>query len=224
MPTSSQFNRTVPTLGTALMALIFGSHALLAEEPESVAPDVVQQLEEDLEGRVQIDVDARTGAVRFVTALDERGLLRDAEGLGEKEQAATFIDRYGAIFGLRSFEDELVAEERIEDDLGTAHRRYTQLHNAVTVAFARLQFHYDSKGRLETIAGGVLPNLALGVTPEVNSTAAEEIALEHARKDAKSELAESLTVRGPAELVILPTALLETSREGIEGRTNTCGQ
>ena len=178
-----------------------------AEGHEPVAPEVERQLADDLDGGVQIENDHLTGAVRFVSAIGESGLLPELNDRTEVEQARAFVDRYGAIFGIRSWEAELTPGQRTKDDLGLVHQRYLQLHREVPVALGFLQFHFDGKGRLYAITGSTVPDLDLEVTPEIDPETAAEIALEHARRDQKEEVAEALQVRERARLTIVPSRL-----------------
>ena len=193
----------------ALLLTATAEQPALAKAREQVSPTTIQQLRSDLGDSVEIQVDGRTGAARFVAARGDGGLLPDVKGVPLPEQAATFVDRYGSAFGIRSVADDLIAGDHDVDALGMTRYSYSQMYRGLAVSLTSLRFHFDANARLQVVEGAVLPNLALEVAPKIDATKAEAMALVYlAEQD--PHVAELIDLTEVTELVVSPAALLES--------------
>lgn len=122
-----------------------------------------------------------TGAVRVAAVAP--GSLPLA-GATPAEKADDLLRRYGAAFGVADPGSELELADELLDRLGHTHLTYRQVHHGLPVFAAALRVHFDARGQLTAVNGGLAPAVSLtDLRPTLNAAEAAARALVVAAKD-----------------------------------------
>lgn len=152
-----------------------------------IAPTVAQQTQQaqaEAAGTVTVNVHPTTGAVRFI-GVSKAGDLAPAFAISANAPAAaqlaaksaSYLARYGNLFGLTDPATELRLTTTSTDTLAFTTLTYSQIYHDVPVFGGTLRTHFDATGKLTAINGIAVPVTALNPTPNVQPEAAATLAL-----------------------------------------------
>lgn len=152
-----------------------------------VAPTVAQQIQQaqaEATGVVTVNVHPTTGAVRFM-GVSKAGDLAPAFVMSSNASAAeqlaaksaSYLARYGNLFGLTDPATELRLTTTSTDTLAFTTLSYDQVYQDVPVFGGAIRTHFDATGKLTAINGIAVPVPAFNSTPNVQPDAAATIAL-----------------------------------------------
>lgn len=151
---------------------------LIQPDPPGVDPELLRSLRANARGTASINANKSTGYAGFVRVSKDGDLLPGSQGRGPQGKAADFIAQYGAVFGIRDANRELVQVSETSDQYGATHQSYQQVYNGVPVFAAILRTHVDAEGRLTAVNGVAVPDLDVNTTPSLASDAAAGRAIE----------------------------------------------
>jgi len=173
-----------------LLILILGlsAAAALSNPPpqEPPPPALIEQLQQQTEGKVRISYHAQTGKVRFIGTDPAHPIPRPAMLAAEAtpEQAARqFLATYGRLFGLTNQADELRVMRTKSADRGRSFVRFQQVYQGVPVMGGELIVQLDASKNVLSANGEVLPDLAVDLVPTIDAEAARQTALAKVAKD-----------------------------------------
>ena len=119
-------------------------------------------------------VSKSTGLVTFASSRDGIELPLQASVTAE-ERALSFVDLYGAAFGLADRSQLQRIEAPKADDLGITHARFQQVYQGIPIRAA--EFFVHMKGtRVMSANGRVIDDLPVDLTPAVAPAAALDAA------------------------------------------------
>ena len=117
---------------------------------------------------------SKTGLVTFASSRDGIELPLQASVTAE-ERALSFVDLYGAAFGLADRSQLQRIEAPKADDLGITHARFQQVYQGIPIRAA--EFFVHMKGtRVMSANGRVIDDLPVDLTPAVAPAAALDAA------------------------------------------------
>ncbi len=149
-----------------------------------VGAQIQQQLPQEATGAIEslsapgqrllIRSVSKTGLVTFASSRDGIELPLQASVTAE-ERALSFVDLYGAPFGLADRSQLQRIDAPKADDLGITHARFQQIHNGIPIRAA--EFFVHMKGtRVMSANGRVIDDLPVDLTPAVAPAAALDTA------------------------------------------------
>jgi Zn-dependent metalloprotease len=147
------------------------------KEPPGVDPELLRRLKANADGSVSVNARESTGFASFVRVSKGGDLLPASLGRRPNEKAADFLSEYGALFGVRDTNSELVLVSTSTDGQGTTHVKYQQVYNGVPVFAAILQSHVNSSSQLTAVNGVFIQVNALDTTPTFSANEASERAI-----------------------------------------------
>ena len=150
---------------------------LQQQDPPGVDPELLRRLKENAHGSVSVNGRESTGFVSFVRVSQGGDLLPASLGRGPNEKAADFMSNYGALFGVRDVNSELVLVSTFTDGQGATHMKYQQVYNGVPVFAAILQAHVNSSSQLTAVNGVFIPVITLDTAPTLSPSEASERAI-----------------------------------------------
>ena len=159
-----------------LLVVAAWSGAVFSATDEQAAAQA--QLQEQSDGALMVDIYTHTGAARWVEA--EGGVLTREfarQAMTPEAVARAFLDRYGALFGLRDPAARLQQVRMTDDALGHQQVRFQQMENGIAVFGTDLIVHLNSEGAVMLVNGYTAPN-AMGVatTPVLTQESAAALA------------------------------------------------
>ena len=179
----------VIVLPLIMLALVVASASALMIVPEASSNyqdgGDLQRLLADTGGAVDISMNSATGVASFVRLpagkeLDLAGspAAEGAQGdpapaLTPEDSAEAFFNLYGGIFGVSDFSEELALVDRTTDAVGHIHLTYRQVYQGQEVFAGQLRVHFNQAGRITSVNGTFIPNLALDTTPILSLESAE---------------------------------------------------
>lgn len=192
---------------------------LYAAPPPPTSPTIagqVERLSAEATGRVTISVHPTTGAVRFVQ-VTEQGDLAPAFIYDQQRPRATqlvaksasFLARYGSLFGLTDPATELQLTTVQTDTLVFTDLTYMQSNGGVPVFGGILRTHFDATGKLTAVNGVAVPVAGVNTTPSIQTTAAEAVAL--AALQSSSQVDDPLQIIATQLYIVQPELLKSAS-------------
>lgn len=140
----------------------------------------IRRLDQDTAGSAVVATHRATGVARFVR-LPAPGLA--LPGIEAADRARTFLERYGAAFGVVDPAAQLSSPVVREDRYGFSHLTFPQTHRGIPVFAGLLRAHFDAAGRLTAVNGTFLPWIVVDPKPAWSSEKAGEVAREAVRSD-----------------------------------------
>lgn len=138
----------------------------------------IERVREETGGRVKVRLQPATGVARLLR-FDPDGPGMDApdKAAAPEARAQVHLVRFGDAFGISNPAEQLTLVGVRKDATGSTHIEYRQTHAGVEVFGATLRVHLDAEGRLSTIHGAFVPDVAgLDTSPRVSAQAAAAIA------------------------------------------------
>jgi len=90
--------------------------------------------------------------------------------------ARRFLDTYGQLFGLTDQAQELTVMRTRAVDRGRSFVRFQQVYQGIPVFGGELIVQLNADKNVVSANGEILPDLALGITPKLDASAAQEVA------------------------------------------------
>jgi Zn-dependent metalloprotease len=138
------------------------------------------KLARELGPEVHVSRHDETGQVAFMRSAAGQPISRPSgvtAAAPPKRAARSFLGRYGTAFGLPDAESELRAIETTAAPKGRSAVRFQQLHEGIPVIGGELVLNLDSRNRILSASGEVLPQASLDVRPRVAASDAQRTAL-----------------------------------------------
>ncbi|MCU1391669.1 MAG: putative thermolysin family peptidase [Ilumatobacteraceae bacterium] len=135
------------------------------------------QLEADTGGNATFADSNGDGVVTFIGVNDDRAFQAKG-GASQETIGRSFVDSYGALFGIRDASTDLVQSQSFRGDTGGAVR-YQQTYNGVPVIAGQVAVQVGANGAVQSATGEASPNLDIDTTPTVaiGDAAASAVAL-----------------------------------------------
>lgn len=144
----------------------------------------IQRLRAEAAGTVTVRVHPTTGAVRFISVSPQGDLapsLVVAQDRPRAEQlttkSATYLARYGPLFGVSDPATELRFMTTRTDALAFTNLTYAQVYNNVPVFGGVIRTHFDGAGKLTAVNGIAVPVSPITTTPALQPDAAAALAV-----------------------------------------------
>lgn len=161
----------------AAAILLICSLQLDGQVPAGSVRYSIPSLTEPAESLTIRDLSVQTGYATFASGSRLGVLLPAAAGVSAEERAMSFVDSYGAPFGLRDSSQVRVVREPDVDELGVEHVRMQQFHNGIPVTAGDFVVHLKG-ARVIAANGHVIGDFPDSTVPAF----APETAQEHARQ------------------------------------------
>jgi Zn-dependent metalloprotease len=128
------------------------------------------------ETNATVSINENTNIASFITF--QQGNPLEIQGTTIEEKAFSFLEKYKAIFNLKTVHDSFVVEENKTDTYGFKHLTLKQVYNGVAVYDGKLKFHFDTESKLTSINGNFIPNIKLNAVPAISASKANSLALQ----------------------------------------------
>jgi Zn-dependent metalloprotease/subtilisin-like proprotein convertase family protein len=137
----------------------------------------ITALRAEADGDVIVRHDRSTAGTSLLRAADGGDLYPQVQNLPPAGKTAAFLERHGAVFGIRDVAEELRMLEIREDQYGHTRVAWQQMYGNLPVFGAVLHGHVNRDGRLTAINGKFVPGINLPTSPVVTQAAAEQAAV-----------------------------------------------
>jgi hypothetical protein len=161
LKSSGVLARALAAAAPALVALSAAADAV-AQPPDAAVERARGRLEARLGPGMTLRADPRSGTVRSLGRLD--GPLAPAAAGPPGRSALDFVRANHTALGLGEADVDTLAQTRRVDAAGLTQVTFGQRIDGLPAARATLRATFDSAGRLRTLAGILLPDLALDTT------------------------------------------------------------
>jgi bacillolysin len=203
--------RSFAMLSAFLLLAVQSALPLQAGPPPPGNSDaaLVEQLQDAADGELRISYHAETGRVRFIGTSPGRPIAQPsilAAGASTEAAARGFLSVYGELFGLKDQAQELRVMREKPADGGRSFARFQQVYRGVPVLGGELVVQLDATQGILSANGEILPDLNLGLIPQVDAETARQQALSVIAKSYNLNV-DDLTATAP-ELWIYNPALL----------------
>ena len=145
------------------------------------APPLVDQLQSESGGLAKVEVSPATGMTTFLGGSAALPLAA-AVAAPPSAVARRFIDRYGQLFGVANPASDLAEVREFTSKSGNSAVRFQQRYAGLPVFAGELAVQVGKSGDVLSTSGEALPNIAVDVTPQVQGTAAADMARSLAAK------------------------------------------
>jgi len=158
----------------------------LASQAAPPNPDLIQRLEEQSGASIQVAYHSETGQMRFLSAEPshpfpvETGL--PAGTASAEAVARQFLNEYGPLFGTHDPAGDLVLLQEKPTEAGRSIVRFQQVYQGIPILAGELNVLLAEGGGVLSVNGELLPGLDLEVTPRIDPSAAQQVALEQVAK------------------------------------------
>jgi Zn-dependent metalloprotease len=211
----STFQRSLIALS---MGLFMAAQAQAQGLSSSQRDAAMARLAADTGSGAQVSMHSATGSARFVrlpaaAKPSAQSFGRDASDAAKQNDAAQFLARHGALFGITDAAAELGAARIDKDRYGGTHFTHKQVYKGVPVFGAELKTHFDAASNLTVVNGTFIPGI--DVNPRPNRSAADAIRAATARVQADLAAAG----RSAALSATTPTLMIYRAglAQGVEG-------
>ncbi len=128
----------------------------------------------------RISRDPHSGRVSFIGTNPGRALAVAgmAAGQAPADNARAALNRYAGLFGITDPGTELRSMRQVDIPDGRSMVRYQQLYQGLPVIGGEIIVNMDSAGRMSSMNGEAMPGLALGSTPTIGATQAQQRAVD----------------------------------------------
>jgi Zn-dependent metalloprotease len=129
---------------------------------------------------VRTSIHPQTGKLSFLGADPSSPIRVDAAmraDLSAEGRGMAILDVYGPQFGLKNPQEELRLKSTREAE-GRGMTKYQQLYQGIPVMAGELIVNTNAQGALVSINGEVSPDLDISVTPSIDASQAQGIALQ----------------------------------------------
>jgi Zn-dependent metalloprotease len=139
--------------------------------------DALERLKRNARGSVSVSTKKSTTLAGFVRAGRNGDLLPGNSSRTPRGKALGFFAEYGALFGVRNAQAELVETGSFKDQYGATHVAYKQVYQGVPVFGGVVRVHLDASNNLTTINGVTVPDINLSTSPKLSAAQAGDLAI-----------------------------------------------
>ena len=175
-------------------------------------PASVFALEVEAAGTVSVSADRATGGTSMVSVDRNGDLFPQGKSLSPIDKVGAFLERHGAVFGIKDPANELRMIGIRNDQYGNSLLSYQQMHGDVPVFGAEMRGHVSEDGRLTAVNGKFIPDISLPNTPAIDRDFAMQAAVAIVGQQVTSKV-------NPADLAVASTSTVVYRENLTKGTT-----